>query len=115
MSEFLSFPDVIFEDRGLLLAALADLGYSQVEEGEAPSRCGYSRSQISRRHFPWRPRAKNGRSRRDDPSFPRFTTALHRSSSSTVLCSPPYLASLPAAIRCGTVGGEVRARGVGCQ
>ena len=41
MSKYLSFPDVIFKDRGLLLAALADLGYSQVEEGEALSLFGY--------------------------------------------------------------------------
>ena len=41
MSKYLSFPDVIFKNRGLLLAALADLGYSQVEEGEALSLFGY--------------------------------------------------------------------------
>jgi len=41
VSKYLSFPDVIFKDRGLLLAALADLGYSQVEEGEALSLFGY--------------------------------------------------------------------------
>lgn len=41
MSKFLSFPDVIFKDRGLLLAALADLGYSQVDEGESLSLFGY--------------------------------------------------------------------------
>lgn len=41
MSRFLAFPDVIFKDRGLLLAALADLGYPQVEEGEALSLFGY--------------------------------------------------------------------------
>ena len=41
MSKYLSFPDVIFKDRGLLLAALADLGYSQVDEGESLSLFGY--------------------------------------------------------------------------
>ncbi len=41
MSKYLSFPDVAFKDRGLLLAALADLGYPQVEEGEAFSLFGY--------------------------------------------------------------------------
>ncbi len=41
MSKYLSFPDVIFKDRRLLLAALADLGYAQVEEGEALSLFGY--------------------------------------------------------------------------
>ena len=41
MSKYLSFPDVVFKDRRLLLAALADLGYSQVEEGEALSLFGY--------------------------------------------------------------------------
>ncbi len=41
MSKYLSFMDVIFKNRGLLLAALADLGYPQVEEGEALSLFGY--------------------------------------------------------------------------
>ena len=41
MSKYLFFPDVIFKDRRLLLAALADLGYAQVEEGEALSLFGY--------------------------------------------------------------------------
>ena len=41
MSKYLSFPDVIFKDRRLLLAALADLGYSTVEEGETLPLYGY--------------------------------------------------------------------------
>ena len=41
MSRFLTFPDVIFKDRRLLLAALADLGYTEVEEGEALPLYGY--------------------------------------------------------------------------
>ena len=41
MSKYISFPDVIFKDRRLLLAALADLGYPQVEEGEALPLFGY--------------------------------------------------------------------------
>ena len=34
MSKYLSFPEVLFADRRLLLAALADIGYRDVEEGE---------------------------------------------------------------------------------
>lgn len=41
MSKYLSFPDVIFKDRQLLLAALADLGYTEIEEGEALPLYGY--------------------------------------------------------------------------
>lgn len=41
MSKYLSFSDIIFKDRRLLLAALADLGYSEVEEGEALPLYGY--------------------------------------------------------------------------
>ena len=41
MSKYLSFPDVIFKDRRLLLAALADLGYTEVEEGDALPLYGY--------------------------------------------------------------------------
>lgn len=41
MSKYLSFPDVVFTDRRLLLAALADLGYPEVEEGEALPLSGY--------------------------------------------------------------------------
>jgi len=35
MSKYLIFTDVIFKDRRLVLAALAELGYSEVEEGES--------------------------------------------------------------------------------
>lgn len=41
MSKYLVFPDVILKDRRLLLAALADLGYAEVEEGEALPLQGY--------------------------------------------------------------------------
>src|SRR5215213_7474502 len=41
MSKYLTFPDVVFTDRRLLLAALADLGYGEVEEGEALPLFGY--------------------------------------------------------------------------
>ena len=41
MSKYLSFPDVIFKDRRMLLAALADLGYTTVEEGETLPLYGY--------------------------------------------------------------------------
>jgi len=41
LSKYLSFPEVIFKDRRLLLAALTDLGYADVEEGEALPLYGY--------------------------------------------------------------------------
>jgi hypothetical protein len=41
MSKYLTFPEVVFKDRRLLLAALADLGYTEVEEGEALPLYGY--------------------------------------------------------------------------
>lgn len=41
MSKYLTFPDLAFTDRRLLLAALADLGYSEVEEEEALPLYGY--------------------------------------------------------------------------
>ncbi len=41
MSKYLVFPDVIFKDRRLLAAALADLGYTQLEEGEDLPLFGY--------------------------------------------------------------------------
>ncbi|MGD9889896.1 MAG: DUF1257 domain-containing protein [Dehalococcoidia bacterium] len=41
MSKYLSFPDVIFTDRRLLRAALTELGYTEVEEGEALPLEGY--------------------------------------------------------------------------
>ena len=45
MSKYLSFPDIVFKDRRLLLAALVDLGYSQVEEGDALHLYGYQGDQ----------------------------------------------------------------------
>lgn len=45
MSKYLSFSDILFKDRRLLLAALADLGYANVEEGDALSLFGYQGDQ----------------------------------------------------------------------
>ena len=41
MSKYLAFQDCVLKDRRLLLAALADLGYTEVEEGEALPLYGY--------------------------------------------------------------------------
>src|SRR5688500_6738618 len=41
MSKYLAFPELVFKNRRLLLAALADLGYPEVEEGEALPLFGY--------------------------------------------------------------------------
>jgi hypothetical protein len=41
MSKYLCFNEVLFKDRRLLLAALADLGYTDVEEGDALPLYGY--------------------------------------------------------------------------
>ncbi|MCC7368799.1 MAG: DUF1257 domain-containing protein [Chloroflexi bacterium] len=41
MSKYLVFEEICFPDRRLLLAALADLGYAEVEEGEALPLHGY--------------------------------------------------------------------------
>jgi len=41
MSKYLMFQDHVLKDRRLLLAALADLGYTEVEEGEALPLYGY--------------------------------------------------------------------------
>src|SRR3954466_10186561 len=41
MSKSLLFEDYVLKDRRLLLAALADLGYAEVEEGEALPLYGY--------------------------------------------------------------------------
>lgn len=41
MSKYLTFTDVVFTNQALLLAALADLGYSDVEQGEGLSLYGY--------------------------------------------------------------------------
>lgn len=41
MSKYIVFQDFAFKDRRLLLAALADLGYTDVEEGESLPLFGY--------------------------------------------------------------------------
>jgi hypothetical protein len=41
VSKYLTFTDAVFKDRRLLLAALAELGYPEVEEGEALPLYGY--------------------------------------------------------------------------
>ena len=41
MSKYLVFEEYAFRDRRLLLAALADVGYAEVEEGEALPLYGY--------------------------------------------------------------------------
>ncbi len=41
MSKYLAYPDIVFKDRGLLLAALAELGFTQVEEGQDLPLYGY--------------------------------------------------------------------------
>jgi hypothetical protein len=41
VSKYLLFADIVFKDRRLLLAALADLGYTDVEEGQALPLYGY--------------------------------------------------------------------------
>jgi len=41
MSKYLYFNDIVFTNRDLLLAALSDLGYPNVEEGDAVPLYGY--------------------------------------------------------------------------
>lgn len=41
MSKYLTFTDIVFPNRQLLFAALATLGYGEVEEGEALPLSGY--------------------------------------------------------------------------
>jgi Protein of unknown function (DUF1257) len=41
LSKYLLYDSIVFKDRHLLLAALADLGYTVVEEGEALPLYGY--------------------------------------------------------------------------
>lgn len=41
MSKYLTFPDVIFKNRQLLLDTLKDIGYSEIEEGESLPLYGY--------------------------------------------------------------------------
>jgi len=45
VSKYLQFPDILFTDRKLLLAALGNLGYGEVEEGEALPLFGYQGDQ----------------------------------------------------------------------
>ena len=41
MSRYLAYPEIVFRDRELLLAALAEVGFAQVEEGEDLPLFGY--------------------------------------------------------------------------
>jgi hypothetical protein len=41
MSKYLTFPEILFKDRRLLLAALADIGFADVEEGDQLPLYGY--------------------------------------------------------------------------
>jgi hypothetical protein len=41
MSKYLSFPEIVFKDRRLLLAALAEIGFADVEEGDQLPLYGY--------------------------------------------------------------------------
>ena len=41
MSKYLTFTDVVFTNQALLLAALADLGYCEIEQGEGLHLYGY--------------------------------------------------------------------------
>lgn len=45
MSKYLTFPDVLFKDRRLLLAALTDIGFPVVEEGRELPLYGYQGDQ----------------------------------------------------------------------
>lgn len=58
MSKYLTYTDILFKDRRLLLAALADLGYTEVEEGVALALYGYQGDRraetaeiVVRRHY----------------------------------------------------------------
>jgi Protein of unknown function (DUF1257) len=41
VSKYLAYPEIVFKSRDLLLASLADLGFSQVEEGQEVALYGY--------------------------------------------------------------------------
>ena len=41
MSKYLTFPEILFKDRRLLLAALAEIGFTDIEEGEQLPLYGY--------------------------------------------------------------------------
>jgi hypothetical protein len=45
MSKYLTFPDIVFKDRRLLLDALADIGFADVEEAEGLHLYGYQGDQ----------------------------------------------------------------------
>ena len=49
MSKYLTFSDIVFKDEALLLAALADVGYTEVERGESLSLYGYHGDQRAER------------------------------------------------------------------
>ena len=88
MSKYLAYPQIIFKDRGLLIAALADLGYTQVEDGQDLPLYGYRGDRrpetaelvVRREHID---------SASNDLGFVRSPTATFRSSAITTsgLCS----------------------------
>ena len=41
MSKYLTFPEILFKDRRLLVAALTEIGFSDIEEGEQIPLYGY--------------------------------------------------------------------------
>jgi hypothetical protein len=41
VSKYLAYPEIVFKSRDLLLASLADLGFSHVEEGQEVALFGY--------------------------------------------------------------------------
>lgn len=41
MSKYLTLPEIVFKDRRLLLAALAEMGFAEVEEGQQLPLYGY--------------------------------------------------------------------------
>lgn len=41
MSKYLAYPEIVFKSRDLLLGSLADLGFSQVDEGDELPLFGY--------------------------------------------------------------------------
>ena len=49
MSKYLTFTDIVFKNEALLLAALAELGYTTVERGEALPLYGYQGDERSER------------------------------------------------------------------
>ena len=49
MSKYLTFSDIVFKDEALLLAALADVGYTEVERGASLPLYGYHGDQRAER------------------------------------------------------------------